>query len=507
MSRNLTKSLYTAFRQCPKYMWLQANKPEEATPDDSRTAHFVAGSQVGELAKALLGPFTDATVRTTDERLDIDAMISRTKQLINDPHTENICEAAFSVNGLYCAVDVLHRDGKGWAIYEVKSSTANDGEDAEEVQIWDISFQRYVLEQCGLTVTGTFLVRLNRDYVLDGPLDTKALFRIDDVCQQVTAELAKTEHYCQRAIPLLQSKDEPTLDLSNNCNAPFICPFRAYCMKQKGITAPSVFDLYRLQWKKKLAIYRTGHYAFSDLRSSTDILPHHRLQIACALDRTQHIDKKGIQAFLRKVHYPLYHLDFETFQPVIPIYQGTHPYQQIPFQYSLHIQPKQGAECEHRDFLAEPDSPNPMRELAEQLCRDIPADGCVLVYNDNFERTRLKEMAAAFPDLADHLLAIRDHIIDLLDPFRAWHYYIYTMGSSFSIKRVLPALFPDDPTLDYDNLKGEVHNGGQAMTLFPQMQAMSPAERSKARQDLLEYCALDTWSMVVILQRLYDAVQ
>ena len=216
------------------------------------------------------------------------------------------------------------------------------------------------------------------------------------------------------------------------------------------------------------------------------------------------IDKQGIRKFLRTVKYPLYHLDFETVQYAIPFYQGTHPSQQVAFQYSLHIEPTQGGECEHREFLADACSDNPMRELAEQLCRDIPADKCVLVYNEDFEKTRLKEMAEAFPDLAEHLLAIRNNIIDLLQPFRDGYYYVPAMEGSFSIKKVLPALFPNDPTLDYHNLPGTVHNGGEAMDIFPKMRDMGGQELEDARHSLLVYCQLDTWSMVVILRKLYQ---
>lgn len=144
-----------------------------------------------------------------------------------------------------------------------------------------------------------------------------------------------------------------------------------------------------------------------------------------------------------------------------------------------------------------------MRDVAEQLCKDIPMDGMVMVFNDRFEKDRLKEMAEAFPDLREHLLAIHNNVVDLLKPFRAWAYYRPAMNGSFSIKKVLPALFPRNPKLNYHNLPGQVHNGGEAMDIFPKMKYMSPAEEAQTRKDLLQYCELDTWSMVVILQKLY----
>ena len=190
-------------------------------------------------------------------------------------------------------------------------------------------------------------------------------------------------------------------------------------------------------------------------------------------------------------------------QPVVPEFQGTHPYQQIPFQYSLHYIEANGGELKHTEFLGV-SGEDPRRALAEQLCKDIPMNVCVTAYNKAFECTRLKELAEAYPDLSQHLLNIRDHIIDLLVPFQSGWYYTPAMGGSFSIKSVLPALFPDDPELDYHNLQGSVHNGGEAMNIFPKIKDMSEDEQRKARESLLKYCELDTYAMVKVWQKLIE---
>ena len=198
-------------------------------------------------------------------------------------------------------------------------------------------------------------------------------------------------------------------------------------------------------------------------------------------------------------------LDFETVMPAVPKYIGTKPYAQIPFQYSLHYIEQEGGELMHREFLAEPGS-DPRRAIAERLCEDIPIDVCVTAYNKSFECTRLKELAETFPDLAEHLLSIRDHIVDLLVPFQSGWYYNRAMGGSFSIKSVLPAIFPDDPDLDYHNLEG-VHNGSEAMNEFAAMERMTPQERESTRQNLLKYCELDTYAMVKVWEELVRVSQ
>lgn len=225
-----------------------------------------------------------------------------------------------------------------------------------------------------------------------------------------------------------------------------------------------------------------------------------------ALSTTIYINKVEIANFLSTITYPLYFLDFETMQPVIPEFQGTHPYQQIPFQYSLHYIEQEGGKLKHKEFLGE-SGEDPRRTLAEQLCADIPLNVCTTAYNKAFECTRLTELADTFPDLAQHLLNIRDHIVDLLVPFQSGWYYVPAMGGSFSIKSVLPALFPNDPELDYHNLAGSVHNGSEAMSVFPKIKDMSTEEQVAARQSLLKYCELDTYAMVKVWQKLKEVAE
>jgi hypothetical protein len=143
--------------------------------------------------------------------------------------------------------------------------------------------------------------------------------------------------------------------------------------------------------------------------------------------------------------------------------------------------------------------------VAEQLCRDIPRDACTLAYNMSFEKTRIRGLAALYPDLADHLMNIHDHIVDLMVPFQKRWYYTKAMQGSYSIKFVLPALFPDDPELDYHNLE-DVHNGTEASAAFEIMADMAPEERERYRANLLKYCGLDTLAMVKVWEKLREAV-
>lgn len=528
--KGLSKSRYTAFCQCPKNLWLKIFKPEEATEDEGQQARFERGNQIGDLAMGLFGDFKEVTSRQEDGSMDLQKMIALTKQYM-DEGVENICEASFSCEGGYCAVDILRKDGDGWAIYEVKSTSFpkfNGQESKLEKYAPDFAYQKWVLTQCGVNVTGTYLVCLNSDYVRLGELDIQQLFVINDMKEMVENEYLKVQARVGHAMKVINSEQEPDMDLSECCMKPYKCAFWDYCKLKHHVPTPSVFDVYGGQgrggftFKKKLDCYHQGLVAFEDLRTK-DIGPIQNMQIEAALTGKEFVNPEGIRKFLDRLSYPLYFLDFETMQDAVPRYDGAKVYAQITFQYSLHIKERESVSTfvdagklkytktanyiTHREFLAPNDGSDPRRPLAEQLCRDIPMDACTLAYNKMFECGRIRELAALYPDLAPHLENIADNIKDLIDPFRAGDYYVPAMGGSFSIKSVLPALFPDDPELDYHNLDERCQNGGDAMTIFPRIKDMEPEEAKASRQALLNYCKLDTWAMVKVWERLEQRAQ
>ncbi len=496
---NLSKSKYCDLWQCPKIAWLKKYKPEEERIDDSAQERLETGSDVGKLARGLFGEYADVTDYSGD-RIDLSRMAANTREEMAK-ETPVICEASFHYDGLFCSVDILRRENSGWAIYEVKSSTSFEN----PVYYADVAYQKFVLEHCGVLVTGTYLVYLNSGYVYDGTIRLGELFRITDISDQIKGESDHLEARILSAQSILENAEEPDLDLSQRCFTPYSCGFWKYCSRH--LPRPSVFDLYRLPMNRKISLYQSGLASFDALERAGCIDNEtQKRQIDFALhDRGTYIDKPRIRSFLNGLSYPLYFLDFETVMPAIPKYIGTKPYAQIPFQYSLHYIEEEGGELLHKEFLAEAGT-DPRRAIAERLCEDIPMNVCVTAYNKGFECSRLGELARTFPDLSEHLLNIRDHIVDLLIPFQSGWYYNRAMGGSFSIKSVLPALFPDDPSLDYHNLEG-IHNGGEAMNAFPAMENMSPEERAITRQNLLKYCALDTYAMVKVWQELLRVSQ
>ena len=490
----LSKSRYCLFTQCPRALWLRVNRPELATPDSSVESRMEKGNEIGDLAMQLFGDFVEVTSADEKGKLDLSEMITRTNTLLLE-YTPVICEASFSYNGCYCAVDILKYENGGYAIYEVKSSTH-----ANEIYATDIAYQKYVLEHCGVNVTGTYLVCLNNEYVFDGVLDIHKLFKIVDLSDRVAEHYEYVEGNVMAANDILDDPVEPLYGLSEGCNKPYPCAFWKYCSSH--LPEPCIFDVYKIPFAKKVEYYNDGIITYEDIKNTKEMGNHIRsLQINHGLEELgTYVDKKGIKKFLDTLSFPLYFLDFETMQLPIPQFVGTRPYAQIPFQYSLHYLESPDGELKHTEFLGI-SGEDPRRALAEQLCRDIPMNVCTLAYNKGFECGRIKELAEYFPDLAEHLLNIADNIKDLIVPFRAGHYYNRAIGGSFSIKSVLPAIYPDDPSLDYHNLEG-VHNGGEAMELFPLIKDLPLDEQATARHNLLKYCELDTYAMVKVWEEL-----
>ena len=492
MSLGLSKSKYCRGVQCPKILWMDIYKPEEA--EDVLPEEVMAnGNKVGDFARRYFGQYD-----LVEFDYDKSVMTEKTRQLM-EAGSENIAEAAFLVDGLYCAVDILHKNGEGYDIVEVKSST-----EVKDVYLEDIAFQYYVLKRCGIDVRRVFLMHINSDYVRHGELDLKQLFTLEDYTVVAKGKYQEVEANIQNIRDYVNTDSEPERDIDLYCETPYACAYHRYCAKH--VPEQSVFSVRRLKAVKKYEYYHQGIISFEDIIKRQPKLSNNQWKQveASYYDRADEVDTDAIKEFLDTLSYPLYHLDFETFKQAIPEYDGLKPYAQIPFQYSLHIEQADGT-LEHREFLAK-EGTDPRRAIAESLCKDFPKDVCVLAYNKSFEQRVLKELAEFFPDLAEHLLAIRENIRDLMVPFLKKQYYCKAMQGSYSIKYVLPALCPGDPELDYHELEG-VHNGNEASATFADLPNHTPEEIRIMRNNLLKYCCLDTLAMVKVLEKLREVVK
>jgi hypothetical protein len=287
--------------------------------------------------------------------------------------------------------------------------------------------------------------------------------------------------------------NEPAIDIGPHCDEPFECDFKGHCWSH--IPSPSVFDYMDKGKPNGFALYQQGIVKMEDV--SPDSLGwRQKLQLDGVMHRKNHIDTKAVRSFIESLRYPLCFMDFETTYMVpIPMYDGTRPYQQVPFQYSLHVMREPGCELVHHEFLAD-GAANPQAEFLERLLAAVPHDACILVWNQSFEISRLKDLAEAFPEKSSEIHHLIDHVRDLMIPFRDKSVYHWQFNGSYSIKAVLPALVPE---LSYDNL--DISDGGTASSEWLRMiQSNDDEIKSTIRKQLLQYCGLDTLAMVRILE-------
>ena len=428
---------------------------------------------------------------------EYDRMVEATARLLEEG-VRDIYEATFVYDSILVMVDILHLEEDGSVtLYEVKSSTS-----VKEIYLHDVSIQYYVLTHLGFQVKSANVVHIDSSYVRGEEMELEKLFRIVDV----TAEVEALQEQIPQRLELFERyladrEREPDIDIGSHCNKPYECDAKHYCWKvQRNIPDYSIFNIFNLGSKKQKALYEQGIINIADIPEDFEMTAKQRHAVENYKAQTTHIDKEAIKAFLDMLTYPLYHLDFETFQQAIPQWKGIRPFMQIPFQYSLHIEHADGR-LEHCEFLAE-DGSDPREELARQLCADIPADVTVLAYNMSFEKGVLGGLAEEFEELREHLLAIADNLRDLMTPFQQKHYVTPEMKGSYSIKYVLPALVPEMVDA-YQKLDG-VQNGSEAMHAFANLAQLQEDEKEKMKMALLEYCKLDTLAMVKILEKLRE---
>lgn len=486
---NLSKSKYCNGLQCKKMLWLYKNKPEEKKEVNNQSV-FDNGNDVHEVARKLLGE--DINIPFNE---DLTQMIKDTEEVMKQEKVI-IAEASFSYENNFCSVDILKKEGNTYEIYEVKSST-----ELKDVYVDDVSYQYFVLTSLGLKVEKCYVAILNNRYVRKGKLDLNQLFKKIDVTDEVVSKQAQVKQMIKDMNKYMEQKKEPQDDIGIHCFKPYKCPFFKYCTRH--LPERNIFEINEINVNEKLKLYVEGIVSLEDLLKE-DISNEAKQHIEYELyDKEDYIDKKSIKEFLNTLSEPLYFLDFETFALPIPKYDGTRPYQQVPFQYSLHY--IEEGKLYHKEFLAE-SGVDPRKLIAESLVRDIPKNVPVLAYYMSFEKGRIKELAETFPDLKDHLMSIHNNIKDLIVPFKNRSYYAKGMHGSASIKYVLPAMFPNDESLNYKNLE-LVHNGDEAMNIYAKLGEYPKEEQEYIRERLLKYCELDTYAMVKIYEKLKQIVK
>jgi len=453
---------------------------------EEQQAIFDKGHLVGRTAQELFPEGIDAS---EGKHIEVKRSLEYTKELIGKG-TDVIYEAAFEYDGVLCYMDILVKENGKWKAYEVKGSTG-----LKDYYLHDASLQYYVINNTGLKLDDIFLAHLNNKYVRKEKLEVKELFTVESVKDRVIAMQNSVKENIVMFKNLLAQKNIPNIDIGDYCSNPYNCNFIGHCWKH--IPENSVFNISKLRRKKKFDLYKKGILNFNDIPKNYPLNNFQRIQVNSELNSNIYRDQKRLDQFKKNLKYPLYFMDFETMQPDIPLFNDSRPYQQIPFQYSLHILEKPGATLQHFEFLGKP--PKDARtDFIITLLDNIGKTGSILVYNKAFEIRILNEIARDFPEYKIQIEKIFNRIVDLMEPFRDKYIYMPEMKGSYSIKHVLPAMVPG---FSYSTL--DIQNGSIASNTFESMYYdVDKYSINEKRKQLFEYCKMDTLAMVKILEKI-----
>jgi len=486
----ISKSQYLKGRQCPKALWYYRHR-RDLYPEipESKQRLFDSGHEVGQLAQT----YFENGIEITEKYYQIDKAIASTMRAVNHGYAAVFEATACSRDGAYSRIDILNKvaGSEEWDLVEVKQSTG-----IKDYHLDDMALQRYAFQGAGYQIRSSILMHVNNQYVRRGQLDPRGLFTLQDCTQWVENRLAHIPGTVTDLLDILNTAVEPDIEIGEHCKDPFECDYTHHCWKH--VPDYSVYNIFKgSQLQEMLA---RGILDVADIPAGVDIPGRKKIDVDACRRQAVYADQASINDFLNALTYPVYYLDYETIFPAIPIYDNSSPYQQIPFQFSLHIQESKGADLKHIAFLhTQPGDPRP--DFINALIEGCGRKGTVLVYNIGFESRINRELGQAFPRYQLELENINARMIDLLVPFRSRHLYHPDMMGSASLKSVLPAFVPD---LNYDDLTIADGETASAMYLNCLRDSVPDSEKAVIYKNLRKYCALDTLAEVRLLDVLYE---
>lgn len=480
----LSKSRLLASRQCPKRLWLEVHRPD--LRDESAAApQFIAGQAVGAVARTLV---PKGRLIAHDD--DLDTALRETGEALQTHPEQPLFEAAFRHSDLLVRADVLMNPGGAATLVEVKSTSG-----VKDYHHADAAIQAHVVMGAGVDLARTCIAHVDTTWAYPGGDRYEGLLVQVDVSTEIEPFVREVPQWMAQAQSVAAAGQEPDVRMGEHCEKPFTCPFMAYCTSLAGAQPAYPVTLLPGNDGKALA-RRLSAEGFTDLRD----VPASRVPASGKLARIHEVTRSGVvhrdagaQRTMARWAYPRYWLDFETIAFAVPIWAGTRPYQQIPFQWSCQVEQASGAL--DREYFLDLSGADPRRACADRLLEVLGSRGAIVVYHATFERGVLKGLAEAFPGLAPRLRALLDRVVDL-EPVVRDHYYHRDMRGSYSIKKVLPTLAPQ---LAYETL-GEVQSGDGAQAAYAEAirPETTPARRAEIERALLEYCQRDTEAMVAV---------
>ena len=491
----LSKTDFILFRECPKNVWYKIHKPDiyfkEGLSDFEK--HIIdTGNEVELVARQT---FPDGIlIESRGEEAQ-----KLTLEYVAKKHPV-LFQPVFLKDNFLAAVDALkfNKETGSYDIYEIKASNEAD----KKRHFYDLAFQVNLLKKCGVKIGGIHLTHLDPEYVRSSELDIFKLFKSDDVtkeinnlCEEVTVEMDKALVYLSQETEPIGSCCCIYKGRSNHCST--------FNHSNPHIPEYSVHDIARigLSKKKLAALVDVGSFHMHQVPEDMELSDAQRNQISAHISDKVIINNGKIAEELEQLVYPVHFIDYETFPSAIPMFDGFSPYQQIPFQFSLYVLESPDSNPKHYEFLHD-ESTDPSRAFAESLRKHIGNTGSVIVWSKKFECSINKQIAERVPEFKDLIESINNRTYDLMDIFVKQHYVHKNFKGSTSIKKVLPVLVPE---LSYKELA--IQEGGAAASSWIKLigDDLSSAEKIQLKKDMLEYCKMDAFAMVRILEELQKA--
>lgn len=486
----LTKSDYLKYLVHPAYLWLAKNdKTKLPEFNEVAQANMDQGNAVEEVARELFpygrlveGEFFDGP----DE----------SARLMQAGGPDVIFQASVLTNRkLYARSDIIIRAPGGWDLYEVKGATKVKSE-----HVHDLAFQRLAFTESGNTIGHIFVIHINGQYERLGQVDPHKLFTVTEVTAEVEALASQTATGVAAARKVVEQPECPndTPELSNDWYG-----WRdTYRHLHPEIPKNSILNLTRLNLDQIRELSDLGIKRIEDIPASLKLKPQQLAQVEVTRAGQPRVHAEKIAHELDELSYPLYFLDYETFASALPMWDGVRPYQQLPFQYSLHVLDRPGGKHMHREFLAR-GTAYPVPELLNHLRADLGPGGAVIVWNKSFEMGCNDAMAALHPEFKEFLSDVNSRVYDLMEMFSNGYYADPAFLGSASIKKVLPVLVPE---LSYKNLDIGEGMTAQIRWMKSSRSELSTEEAKQVYGNLVTYCGQDTLAMVKIYQTLLSFI-
>jgi hypothetical protein len=485
----ISKSDFLKYQCCASYLWLWKFKKEVVPVDDEEAINqrLEQGNEVERYARQLFPTAVLVDAHGKQAR-------SETERLVADGTKAVFQATVYTDKELLAMADIIDFDNESqtWTLYEVKSTNS-----VKKEHIYDLAFQRVAFEDAGYEIGKVVVIHLDKTYARKTVVEPAKLLTQTDVTDKVEGMLPVIRQQAYDALEVLKQTDEPTKCSCRLKTKSGHCPTFNYL--NPDIPEYSVFNIARIGAKNLALLIDDDIRNVHDVPEDIKLSVGQQNQVLVAKAKEPIIDKQAIQELLGELEFPLYFLDYETVSSALPMFNGCTPFQQIPFQYSLHVLREPNGELEHYEYLGRDNANPPMPELLASLRSHIGVTGSVIVWYKVFETGRNTEMGRAYPEYAEFLNGVNDRVFDLMDVFSKQYFVHHDFKGSSSIKYVLPVLVPEFSYKEMDIQNGLV----ASIRWYDAVMGVADEQQAgKTYEALLKYCCLDTLAMVKIYEYL-----